>query len=439
MKDYTGQHIGILGCGASGVAAARLCLSLGARVTVLDSGSGEALEARAAGLCASGCEVLLGEHVAAPDGVAFAISSPGIDPAWPIARLFFDKGIPVISELEFGARCADLPIVAVTGTNGKTTVTELVAAVLNAGGQRTIACGNHGKPLCEIIGEGSVVDIHTVEVSSFQLELIETFRPSVSVWMNFAPDHLDRHPSVEAYYAAKCRVFENQNQGDTAVVRAGEKLPVLKAETLTFDAFGEDADFTLDGTQIYFRKEAVLDLSSTNLRGCHNAENAMAALAVGHARGIGFGAMEGAIAAYTPPPHRCELVGTWGGVDFVNDSKATNLHALESALRSLDGKVVLIAGGKEKGLDYRPLAPLVAERATSVFTIGEIGGDLCDVWGGAVSCTPCAGLDEAVGAAAHAAARGQTVLFSPGTSSFDMFDGYAVRGQAFREAVSKIF
>ncbi|MDG2124954.1 MAG: UDP-N-acetylmuramoyl-L-alanine--D-glutamate ligase, partial [Verrucomicrobiales bacterium] len=293
--------------------------------------------------------------------------------------------------------------------------------------------------VCDVVkSPGGSLDVLTIEVSSFQLELVDTFRAKVAVWMNFAPDHLDRHPDVKAYRAAKLRVFENQRGDDLAVIRWGENVGVLAANTVTFSGFESCGEYGLEGRRVMRGGVALLDLGETKLRGKHNAENVMAAWAVGREFGIDDRSIANSVVDYTPPAHRCELVARVGGVDYVNDSKATNLHALESALVSLDGRVVLIAGGKQKGLDYRPLTDLVASRAKRVILIGQIADELREAWGEVVECEVSGDLDAAVKAAAEAADEGEVVLFSPGTSSFDMFSGYGERGEAFREAVAKI-
>src|SRR5256885_11547439 len=198
------------------------------------------------------------------------VLSPGIDPVSPVARNFSCRGIETISELELGWRSCDIPVIAVTGTNGKTTTTELLAQMLNACGQRTIACGNIGKPLSEVARENQPLDVLTVEVSSFQLEAIRTFRPSISLWLNFAPDHLDRYRSVAEYRAAKLRIFENQMESDVAIVNAIEKLPAVRTRKITFSAYSDRADFRLANGAIDYQNEIVLRLADTKLRGSHN-------------------------------------------------------------------------------------------------------------------------------------------------------------------------
>ncbi len=365
-----------------------------------------------------------------------AVLSPGIDPASRLVCNFSSRGVEIIGELELGWRfCEKIPVIAVTGTNGKTTTTELLAQMLNACGQRTIACGNIGKPLSEVAREKQPFDVLTVEVSSFQLETIRTFHPSISLWLNFAPDHLDRYRSVSEYRAAKLRIFENQTNADVAVVNAIEKIPNIRPRTITFSAYANGGDFRLSEGAILYRDESVLRMADTKLRGLHNIENLMATLAVGMARGLSFGEMLPPLFAYEPRPHRCELVREVNGVAYVNDSKATNLDAVDKALRAQTKPIILIAGGKDKGFSFDPLRPLVKEKVRSTILIGEMAESIRRSWAGAVESEIASSLADAVERAHSSAKPGEMVLFSPGTSSFDMFKSYADRGDQFRALV----
>jgi UDP-N-acetylmuramoylalanine--D-glutamate ligase len=344
----------------------------------------------------------------------------------------------MISELELGWRFCEVPVIAVTGTNGKTTTTELLAQMLNLCGQRTIACGNIGKPLSEVVRENQPFDVLTVEVSSFQLEAIRTFRPSISLWLNFAPDHLDRYRSVADYRSAKLRIFENQTEQDVAVVNAAEALPNIRPHRITFSAYSNRADFRLSDGAIIYENQPVLRLSDTKLPGLHNVENLMATLAVGVARGLSFEQMVTALGDYEPRPHRCEFVRELNGVEYVNDSKATNLDAVEKALAAQAKPIVLIAGGKDKGFTFDPLRSLVKDKVKSAVLIGEMAGNIKSSWAGAVNCDVATSLTDAVERARGLAMPGDVVLFSPGTSSFDMFKSYADRGDQFRALVQAL-
>jgi len=438
---YAGQSIAILGAGRSGLAAARLARKLGARPVLFDTGDADKIAADVAKLRADNFEVVLGidpaKETAAKEKFDLVVTSPGIDAGWELPRLFTSRGVSLIGEIEFAWRqLRDTPVVAITGTNGKTTTTELIERMFNGCGRRTVACGNYGHPLCEVATSGVRYEVLAVEISSFQLETITSFAPRVGIWLNFAPDHLDRYPGMETYFAAKRRLFDYMTADDVAVVREGERLGKLKPRTVTFSTAADSkADFTLRGRDIRFRDENVVPVGALPLQERHNIENEMAALAAGWAMGLKFPQMTRALSGYESARHRCELVRTHGGHRYFNDSKATNLHAVESCLRSQDAPVVLIAGGKEKGIDYAPFRPLLREKVSALVAIGEIGDKLCALFGGDVPCRRAASVPDAVRLATELARPGQDIVFSPGTSSFDMFSGYAERGNVFRDAV----
>ena len=442
MKNgrYKNQNVAVLGAGLSGNAAALLLASEGAQVAVLDSAEEKnLLKSTLDNLRAHGVRVVCGSS-ADRDSVEYhwAVLSPGIDPTSPLARNFFSRGIESISELELGWRSCEVPVIAVTGTNGKTTTTELLAQMLNACGQRTIACGNIGKPLSEVARETQPLDVLTVEVSSFQLEAIRTFHPVITVWLNFAPDHLDRYRSVAEYRAAKLRIFENQTEQDVAVVHAAEALPKIRPRRITFSAYSDRADFRVSDGAIVYENQPVLRLADTKLRGLHNIENLMATLAVGVARGLSSAQMVPTLRDCEPRPHRCEFVRELNGVEYVNDSKATNLDAVEKALAAQTKPVVLIAGGKDKGFNFDPLRSLVKDKVKSAVLIGEMAERIRRSWDGAVNCEIATSLADAVERAHAVAKSGDVVLFSPGTSSFDMFKSYADRGDQFRALVQTL-
>ncbi|MEY2503004.1 MAG: UDP-N-acetylmuramoylalanine--D-glutamate ligase [Verrucomicrobiota bacterium] len=437
---YSGKKVAVLGAGLSGTAAALLLRSEGAEVTVLDSAAeNRLLKSTLENLRSRGVTVRTGPG-AEGDSSPFdlVVLSPGIDPTSPLVINFSSRKIETIGELELGWRSVDAPVIAITGTNGKTTTTELLGQMLNACGQRTIACGNIGKPLCEVALEDRDLDVLTVEVSSFQLETIATFRPAISVWLNFAPDHLDRYRSVAEYRAAKLRIFENQTADDVAVINAGESFPKIAARTVTFSAYTDQADFRLEAGSIVYANQPVLRMAETKLRGLHNIENIMATLAVGLTRGLTFEQMVPPLQTYEPRPHRCEFVREVGGVAYVNDSKATNLDAVEKALLAQNRKVILIAGGKDKGFTFETLRPLVSEKSRAVILIGEMAARICRDWQDAVPCEIANSLADAVERAHAMAEAGEVVLFSPGTSSFDMFKSYADRGDQFRALVQAL-
>ncbi len=436
---YNYGNVAVLGAGESGVSVARLLAAEGSRVQVLDTAPPEALEARSSSLAELGIPLITGGRATeVPEGTTLAVLSPGIDPASDQVQSFMRAGVPLSGELETAWERCQCPVVAVTGTNGKTTTTQLIEVMFNAAGVRTQACGNIGPAFSSHVPASKSFDVMTVEVSSFQLETVRTFRPRIAVWLNFAADHLDRYASMEAYFAAKLRIFENQGVDDWAVVNARDNLPALKARKLTFDAQNPGADFGLVQETIVFRGSPVLSMAQTCLNGVHNAENLMAALATGHAWGLSWDSMKAALCAYRPLPHRCEVVGVFNGVEYVNDSKATNLDAVEKALASEKRRVVLIAGGKDKGFEFDSITSLVASRCRSAVLIGEMARRIEAQWTNSVPCRRAETLAEAVQISSREALPGDVVLFSPGTSSFDMFKSYADRGNQFRALVSNL-
>lgn len=442
--DLENRRVAVLGGGTSGFCAARLAQSRGAMVRAYDSGDSEKLAPAVARFADQGIELVTGEEALRPKGsYDLVVISPGIDASWPLARALEEVSTELIGEIELAWRLNDIPVIAITGTNGKTTTTELTTHLLNTTGRRAIAAGNYGYAYSDVVYFGQAWDWVVLEVSSFQLETIQSFRPKISVWMNFAPDHMDRYRTLEDYRRAKMRIFENQGEGDVAILKYEEGIDV-GFEAITFSAFSGDADVTYDIGKIVDSSGITLcDFSTTRLNGKHNAENVMAAIACVKAaerfENQPSGDAEKSLAAaaidFTPPAHRCEVVARMGGVTFVNDSKATNLHALESALRGQDEKVILIVGGKEKGLDYTELKDLVGEKATGAICIGEISQTIANQWQEVIPCHRASNLKEAVKLAWEQRGEASIVLFSPGTSSFDMFSGYEERGEYFKEAV----
>lgn len=437
--DYRNKHIVVLGCGSSGEAAAGLLRKEGAMVTVLDTARREDLGARPAQIEALGANVVTGLEALDDERLYdLAVLSPGIPRASPLVQRILDRRIDMIGELELAYEMCPCPVVAITGTNGKTTTTGLIASMLRGAGFRVVAGGNMGPPFSDLIGEAQTCDYAVIEASSFQLEEIRTFRPRVAVWLNFAADHLDRYTSLEEYRAAKLRIFMNQGTDDWAVVNGADPLTGLSAQTVTFSALRDGCQWGLsDGTTITREGRPVLDMRETNLRGAHNAENLMAALAVGVALDCETAELLPGLCAYRPDAHRCEVVAEAGGVLYINDSKATNPSALEMALRSQSRPVVLIAGGKRKGFTYDTLRPLVAERVKAAVLIGQVADEMARAWAEATPCHTATTLDEAVAMAAALASSGDAVLLSPGTSSFDMFRSYEDRGQQFARAVGQ--
>ncbi|MBC7979813.1 MAG: UDP-N-acetylmuramoyl-L-alanine--D-glutamate ligase [Armatimonadetes bacterium] len=429
------KHVAVFGAGRSGRAAAALAQREGAIVSIWDQGGPEVFEKVPRGI---EIHPKFTEADAENFTADLIVISPGIDTFSPLVKAFSKKA-PLIGETELASKYYTGGIIGITGTNGKTTTTELVSLILKQAGLGGTPCGNYGAPLSEILLAPNVPAAIALELSSFQLETIENLRPRVSIWLNFAPDHMDRYPTVEDYKNAKLRIFKNQLHEDAMVVRHGEDIGNQLAKLITFSTESRAADFFSDGVTITHQGRILLDLEAeTCLRGLHNAENAMAAMAACMAYGIDPTIIPDALQGYAPPAHRCELIRTLDGVEYLNDSKATNIHALESALRSQDRPVVLIAGGKDKGLDYAPMIPVLRKQAISAITFGQIARPLARIFATAVPTTAVTTIEEAIHSARSLAPRGSTILLSPGTSSFDQFNGYEQRGDTFRDLVHQL-
>jgi len=446
--ELRGKDVVVLGLGRSGMAAASLLQRDGARVVVRDESAGDQLQERAMRLRRQGVRVELGNQFDRTTHFDLAVVSPGIGPERPIVREVLTQNTPLLGELELAYRFCLCPIIAITGTNGKTTTTELIAAMLAGCGKRTTAAGNIGAAFSDAVDGSAGLDAVVLETSSFQLERIEQFRANIAVLLNITPDHLDRYESMEAYATAKSFIFMNQRAEDTAVVSV-EALETLrrlgiaiKGRPIRFSAYNRPADVWLDwfdGETVWCRlpecRGILLKMSETNLRGVHNAENVLAALTTGLAMGLPVSEMREAICSYCPQPHRCEFVAEVGGVTYINDSKATNIDAVEKALRSLPGRSVLIAGGRDKGLDFTSLKEVVADKVKLAVLIGEAQEKMWRAWSKATACVRAFSMEEAVCLAASHARRGDTVLLSPACASFDMFENYEHRGEEFKRYV----
>jgi UDP-N-acetylmuramoylalanine--D-glutamate ligase len=424
--------------GRNGLAAAEWLLAQQAEVTVFDESKSAAVRDLARRWEGRGAQSVTGVEQLPDARFDRAILSPGIDPKRPVVVQLRSAKVPMFGELELGARACLCPIIAITGTNGKSTTTELIAAILRAAGKKAVACGNLGQPLCEVAPVSGGLDYAVADVSSFQLESIETFRPRVAVYLNLTPDHLDRYPGMKEYAAAKNRIFENQTAEDLAVIQKGLALPPIKARRVTFSATDVSADYILRDGWLCAGSDRVVRQDKTNLHGPHNAENLLAALAVADAEKISRDAVQKAFATYRPLPHRCEVVAVRNGVTWVNDSKATNLDAMERAVLGMTGPVVLIAGGKDKGFDFAPSLPALRGRVRAALLIGETAEKIEQAWRDAVPCRRVGTLDEAVKRAAALANPGETVLLSPGCSSYDQFKNFEERGETYRQGVKAL-
>lgn len=453
MNDLANKDILVIGLGSRGSAACELLRTGGANVVVVDSADTPELRTRAARLKTRGVTVRLGTTELPDQAFAFAVVSPAVRPDSPIMRALAEHKILTISELELGFQQARCLTLAVAGTNGKGTTAELIEQLLLQNGRKTVLCGHGAQPICAVATETSELDYLVLQVNSFQLETTRFFRPSVAVLLNLAPDHLDRYTAHADYVRANARVFANQQVFDWAIVQSEAlaqlrtlKLPI-PAKVITFSANNRRADIYLDRGMLISRlpdwEWPLLDLSQCKLEGSHNAENLMAALAVGHVLRLPLEAMARVLKAQPAGPHRFEHVLELNGVEFVNDSKATNLEALKMALTSAPGSgsepnVWLIAGGVDKGLEYYDVGPLLSRRVKGAFLIGDAAEKLRAAWSLFTPCTMVDSLVQALAVAARNAVSGDLVLLSPACSSFDQFRNYQHRGEVFREAVKEL-
>jgi len=425
----SGKTVAILGAGGSGVAAATLALHQGAEVTVYDS-SKISRDIPEGIMLHPEATVLTGKDCVAD----IVVVSPGIDTYCEFVQAFAEGAEELIGEVELAARAYHGKIIAITGTNGKTTTTKLVETMVLSAGISCVACGNYGVPFAEVVLRERVPDVVALELSSFQLETIQSLKPEAIIWLNFSADHMDRYSSLEAYKQAKLRIFDNATEDTLIVTRSGEELGTLLGERVYFST-ESSSDWFFDGTWLTFREEKVIDLSMSRLRGLHNVENVMAAATACTVLGISWSEMQEAVSEFHPPKHRCELVREIDGVEFINDSKATNIHALQSAMRSLSRPMLLIAGGKQKGLDYQDLLTNMSPNVKAVFVFGEIAEDLNQLLSPVVPTKAVETLDTALKLAREQAQAGDLILLSPGTSSFDQFSSYEARGEHFRKLV----
>ena len=454
--ELPGRRPLVAGAARSGLAAARLLQRAGLAPRVCDRRTAEQAPEAATALEAAGIDAVWG--VDGPElleGRDLVVWSPGIPIDHPLARAARAAGIAVLSELEIGWRASRAPFVCITGTNGKSTTTDLAGALLRAGGRLVATCGNIGRPVCEVAPELPPDGVAVAEVSSFQLESVDRLKPRVAAWLNLTPDHLDRHHDLETYAAMKRRLFLRQDAADLAEWNADDpevtrrRVPAgipTAPRALEFSVEGpvprgawiEDATVVIGAPA---RRERLLAISELRLRGRHNLANVAAALCCAEPFGITAPALRAALRAYPGLEHRLEPAGVVEGVEFVNDSKATNIGSLAVALESFPDRVVLIAGGRGKGQDFRPLADLVRQRTTSVVLMGEDADTIAAAWTG-VRTIHAASLEAAVDAAYRRAsedgASARVVLFSPGCASFDMFRDFEDRGRRFKAEVERL-
>ncbi len=443
MDAFRGAHILVVGAGTSGFVSAMRLLERGGRVTLLDERPREAVEDGLRQPIPSQIAFLQGGvSPKAARGADLVILSPGVPRGKLPLRELALAGTPVWGELELGYRLFRGKVAAVTGTNGKSTVTTLVGKMAERAFPRVFVGGNLGVPFTAAAGEEW--DWAVVEASSFQLESIGSFRPKVAALLNLSEDHRDRYPDFSAYASAKMAIFRNMEDPDVAVLSGDDpevlaRLPEVRAERRLVSRSGPvDRGAFLRGEEILFRDgtaEERYPCSLLRIRGVQNLENAMAAVAAARSMGVPADAVREALAAFPGLPHRVEFVRTVRGVSYVNDSKGTNVGAVLKCLEGFVEPVVLIAGGKDKGIDFRPLGEALARKARAAILIGEARERMRREIGGSVPVGLADSLEEAVRKAAAQARPGDAVVLSPACSSFDMFRSFEERGEAFREAV----
>ncbi len=433
-----GKKVAVLGLGVSGVASVELCRGEGASVVAYDQRPVQQLSPAARAL---GVEVAPALRSAAIESAEVVVVSPGVPLSDELQRLAA-RGATLVGELELAASFLSCPICAIGGTNGKSTTTGLVAAIVEAAGQRVFVGGNLGTPLASaaVAERRDEWDVAVVEVSSFQLEHVREFRPRVSVLLNITEDHLDRHGSLADYARVKGNAFRRQTEEDTAIGPFGDRLvdEQLRRGGARRVYFGA-GDYRVDPEFIEERRGARFPLAGCRLRGAHNRLNVAAAIAAARALSVGEAAVAQGLARYEPLPHRLAHVARLDGVDYYDDSKATNVGAAVAAIEGLDeASLVLIAGGKDKGGSYEPLVRALVARGGSLVVLGQAAPLIVEAAQGRLPLERANDMREAVRRARALAQAGQAVLLSPACSSFDMYGSYSERGRDFAEAVLEL-
>jgi len=450
MMELKGKKVLVVGLGKSGLAAALFLRRRGAQVTVSDIRSAEALAKDIPALLDEGINVEAGGHgLLTFRRQDLIVVSPGVPLETPELVQAKSLGRPVIGELELAARFLKGKILAVTGSNGKTTTTTLVGEILEKAGFPTLVGGNIGVPVIALIEESTDTTWSVLEVSSFQLESTEQFHPSIAVILNITPDHLDRHGTFENYAQAKERIFAAQDGNDFAVlnadnVRAAAAAARSKAQVYWFSLeHPVDQGAWVEGGSVLYRAaenaalEVVMPISGIPLKGEHNIENVLAAVCASRLAGASVEAIRKGIEGFKAVEHRLEYVATLNGVEIYNDSKATNVDATAKAIAAFPSGIHLILGGKDKNSDYTQLADLLRSRVKAVYTIGSAAEKIESQLRGVVSIHSCETLEKAVAAVAKAAHPGDVVLLAPACSSFDQFESYEHRGRVFKELVNE--
>ncbi|WP_429630316.1 UDP-N-acetylmuramoyl-L-alanine--D-glutamate ligase [Tunturiibacter psychrotolerans] len=449
--DLKNKRVLVVGLGKSGLSAAMFLRAQGARVTVSDSRSAVALAKEIPALLEAGIMVESGGHgLLTFRRQDLIVVSPGVPMDTPEVKQVVAFGLTVIGELELASRYLLGEVVAITGSNGKTTTTTLVGKILSDAGMPTQVGGNIGLPVIDLVAKSTPETVNVLEVSSFQLETIEEFHPRIAVILNITPDHLDRHGSFEKYVAAKERIFERQGAGDALVLNGDDRVTQMSAARAKSEVFwfsGTKAvrrgAFVRDGVIVWVEKEGgvtepIMPVSEVHLKGAHNIENVLAAVCAARLAKVSAESIRASVATFTAVEHRLELVRKLNGVEFYNDSKATNVDATMKAVSSFSKGIHLILGGKDKDSDYGTMAELLKERVKAVYTIGSAAEKIERQLHGVVKMVAAGTMQTAVTEAAKAAAAGDVVLLSPACSSFDQFENYEHRGRVFRQLVDEL-
>lgn len=443
--DLKGKTVTVVGLGNSGINAARLLAGAGAHVRATDAQDTPSTQAAARALRDNGVETETGGHT---EGFIVSselvVLSPGVEPSSPAVRWAKKAKIPIIGEMELGYRFCKGKIIAITGTNGKSTVTTLIGKMLEASGKDTVICGNIGNSLCGEVGHIKDTAWVVLEVSSFQLEHIELFRPKIALILNITDDHMDRYTKFEDYYNDKRKVFRNQRPDDFLILNrdAGNLRDIARSaspKVLWYSRLEEtDGAYFKDGA-IYCvidgMREKICSVADSRLKGLHNIENVLAASLAARLAGAPAGFIKKALKTFGGLSHRFETIAVIDGVEYIDDSKGTTVDSTRRALESCAGQVTLIAGGKDKHSDYGAVRDTVRNKVKHMILIGEASGAIARELAGVCDIRQARDMAEAVIMARSIASRNSQVLLSPMCSSFDMFKSYKERGEVFRKAV----
>jgi UDP-N-acetylmuramoylalanine--D-glutamate ligase len=451
MMDLKNKRVLVVGLGKSGLSAAMFLRGQGARVTVSDTRSAVALEKEIPALLEAGIMVESGGHgLLTFRRQDLIVISPGVPMDMPEVKQVVAFGLPVIGELELASRYLQGQVVAITGSNGKTTTTTLVGKIFADGGVPTLVGGNIGLPVIDLVAKSSAQTVSVLEVSSFQLETVEEFHPWIAVILNITPDHLDRHGSFESYVAAKERIFARQDANDFLVLNADDRVTQMcagRAKSEVFWFSGTKAvrrgAFVRDGVIVWVEKEGgvtepVMPVAEIPLKGAHNVENVLASVCTARLAKILAASIRASVAAFRAVEHRLEFVRKFNEVEYYNDSKATNVDAAMKAVASFHGGIHLILGGKDKDSDYATMSDMLKKRVKVVYTVGSAAEKIERQLHGVVKMVSVQTIEKAVAEAAKAAAPGDVVLLSPACSSFDQFENYEHRGRVFRQTVMEL-